>query len=50
MKDLRSLTYFLGLEVRHGPPGISLNQHKYASDLVVTIGLQEATFIDTSME
>ncbi|KAF5466095.1 hypothetical protein F2P56_016052 [Juglans regia] len=32
------------------PSGISLNQHKYASDLVATTGLQEATSIDTPME
>ena len=39
MKDLESLTYFLGLEVHHSPSGISFNQHKYASDLVATAGL-----------
>lgn len=49
-KDLGSLTYFLGLEVHRGPSGISLNQHKYASDLVATAGLQEAPFVDTPME
>ncbi|RVW88090.1 Retrovirus-related Pol polyprotein from transposon RE1 [Vitis vinifera] len=50
MKDLGSLTYFLGLEVHHSPSGISLNQHKYASDLVATVGLQGATSVDTPME
>ena len=50
MKDLGSLTYFLGLEVHHSPSGISLNQHKYASDLVATTGLQGATSVDTPME
>ena len=50
MKDLGSLTYFLGLEVHHSPYGISLNQHKYAGDLVATAGLQGATSIDTPME
>ncbi|RVW37994.1 Retrovirus-related Pol polyprotein from transposon TNT 1-94 [Vitis vinifera] len=50
MKDLGSLTYFLGLEVHHSPSGISLNQHKYASDLVATASLQVATSVDTPME
>lgn len=50
MKDLGSLTYFLGLEVHRGPSGISLNQHKYASDLVATASLQEAPSVDTPME
>jgi hypothetical protein len=40
----------LGLEVHRGPSGISLNQHKYASDLVATAGLQEALSVDTPME
>ncbi|KAF5458886.1 hypothetical protein F2P56_022881 [Juglans regia] len=50
MKDLGSLTYFLGLEVHRSPYGISLNQHKYASDLVATACMQEATSVDTPME
>ena len=50
MKDLGSLTYFLGLQVHHSPSSISLNQHKYASDLVATTGLQGATSVDTPME
>ncbi|RVW89894.1 Retrovirus-related Pol polyprotein from transposon RE1 [Vitis vinifera] len=36
--------------VHHSPSGISLNQHKYASDLVATAGLQGATSVDTPME
>ena len=50
MKDLGFLTYFLGLEVHHSPFGISLNQHKYASDLVAIASLQGATSVDTPME
>ena len=47
MKDLGFLTYFLDLEVHRSLSGISLNQHKYASDLVATAGQQEATSVDT---
>ena len=50
MKDLGPLTYFLGLEVHHSPSSISLNQHKYASDLVATARLQGATSVDIPME
>ncbi|KAF5471250.1 hypothetical protein F2P56_011695, partial [Juglans regia] len=50
MKDLGSLTYFLGLEVHRSPSGISLNQHKYASDLMATARLQEVASVDTPMK
>jgi hypothetical protein len=50
MKDIDSLTYFLGLEVRRSSSGISLNQHKYASDLVALVGLRTTSMVDTPME
>ena len=50
MKDLGPLTYFLGLEVHRSPSRISLNQHKSASDLMATAGLQEATSVASPME
>ena len=50
MKDLGPLKYFLGLEVHRSPSSISLNQHKYASDLVATVGLQGTISVDTPME
>lgn len=34
MKDLRPLTYFLGLEVNRFYDGYMVNQHKYAQDLL----------------
>lgn len=39
MKDLGSLSYFLGLEVTKMKNGIFLNQTKYATDLLVKSGL-----------
>ncbi|KAF5469137.1 hypothetical protein F2P56_013232 [Juglans regia] len=50
MTDLGPLMYFLGLEMHRSHFGISLNQYKYASDLVATAGLQEAASIDTPVE
>ena len=38
-KDIGPLMYFLSLEVHRSPSSISLNQHKYSSDLVATTGL-----------
>ncbi|KAK9940035.1 hypothetical protein M0R45_016712 [Rubus argutus] len=39
MKDLGSLSYFLGLEITRVKRGIFLNQTKYASDLLVKSGM-----------
>ena len=39
IKDLGSLTYFLGLEVYTDPFGIFLNQHKYTRALIALAGL-----------
>jgi len=40
MKDMGFITYFLSLEVHCSSSGISLYQHKYASDVAATTGLQ----------
>ena len=50
MKDLGSLTYFLGLEVHTESSGIFLNQHKYTQDLIALVGLQDTSSMDTPME
>ena len=50
MKDLRQLTYFLGLEVHHRASGIFMNQHKYIQDLITLAGLKDTAFVETPME
>ncbi|WJZ95445.1 hypothetical protein VitviT2T_014215 [Vitis vinifera] len=50
MKDLRQLTYFLGLEVHHRASGIFVNQHKYIQDLMTLAGLEDTSSVDTPME
>lgn len=49
-KDLGPLTYFLGLEVHQYLKGIILNQHKCTLDLIVTVGLQSSTLVDTPIQ
>lgn len=50
MKDLGSLTYFLGLEVHRDPSGIFVNQHKYTRDIIDLAGLKESSSMDTPLE
>lgn len=50
MKDLSSLTYFLGLEVHFDSSGVLLHQHKYSQDLIALAGLQDSFSIDTLLE
>lgn len=49
MKDLGSLTYFLGLEV-HSSFNIYVSQQKYAQDLIALAGLQDFSPVDTPLE
>ncbi|XP_049393432.1 uncharacterized mitochondrial protein AtMg00810-like [Solanum stenotomum] len=50
MKDLGTLTYFLGLEVHYNSLGVFLNQHKYTQDLIALAGLQESSSVNTPLE
>ncbi|XP_049389655.1 uncharacterized mitochondrial protein AtMg00810-like [Solanum stenotomum] len=50
MKDLGTLTYFLGLEVHNVASGVFLNQHKYNQDLISLAGLQVSSSVDTPLE
>jgi len=50
MKDLGSLTYFMGLEVHSSSSGVFLHQHKYTQDLIALAGLQDSSLVDTLLE
>jgi hypothetical protein len=50
MKDLGSLSYFLGLEVSSDQNGYYLSQAKYASDLLSRAGLTDCKVVDSPLE
>ncbi|XP_047265992.1 uncharacterized mitochondrial protein AtMg00810-like [Capsicum annuum] len=50
MKDLGTLTHFLGLEVHRDSSGVFLNQHKYTQDLISLEGLQDSSSVGTPLE
>ena len=50
MKDLRHLTYFLGLEIPRSKNGIHINQRKYAKELISSARLVNAKSFDTPLE
>ncbi|RVW23768.1 putative mitochondrial protein [Vitis vinifera] len=49
LKDLRSLHYFLGLEVKYLPNGLLVSQTKYTRDLLEHTKMLECTHINTPM-
>ena len=50
MKDLGSLSYFLGLEVTSNSQGYFLSQAKYANDLLSHVGLTDNKVASTPLE
>ena len=49
LKDLGSLHYFLGLEVKYFPNGLFVSQTKYTKDLLEHTKMMECTHINTPM-
>eukprot|EP00268_Persea_americana_P014860 TRINITY_DN16687_c0_g1_i5.p1 TRINITY_DN16687_c0_g1~~TRINITY_DN16687_c0_g1_i5.p1 ORF type:complete len:100 (+),score=5.30 TRINITY_DN16687_c0_g1_i5:492-791(+) len=50
MKDLGSLTYFLGLGISKSKEGIRVGQSKYAADLIKSTRLENAKSFNTPLE
>ena len=50
MKDLRHLSYFLGLEITHSTGDLYITQAKYAFDLLSQAGLTDSKTVDTPVE
>ena len=50
MKDLRHLSYLLGLEITHFTDGFYIPQAKYAPDLLSRAGLTNSKTVDTLVE
>jgi histone deacetylase 1/2 len=49
LKDLGFLHYFLGIEVKTLPTGISLSQEKYISDVLQRVGMGECKVVTTPL-
>ncbi|XP_026410243.1 uncharacterized protein LOC113305419 [Papaver somniferum] len=50
MKDIGSLSYFLGIEVNRSPDGYFISQSKYASKIILPAGLTDKKKVETPLE
>ncbi|KAE9596295.1 putative RNA-directed DNA polymerase [Lupinus albus] len=50
MKDLGTLTYFLGIEVASSPRGYLLSQSKYIADILDLVSLSDTKDVDSPLE
>ena len=50
IKDLRHLSYFVGLEITHSIDGFYITQAKYASELLSRAGFTDSKTVDTLVE
>nr|XP_019067532.1 uncharacterized protein LOC109119446 [Solanum lycopersicum] len=50
MKDLGTLTHFLGLEVHNIALGVIINQYKYTQNMISLAGLQDSSSVDIPLE
>ena len=49
MKDMGSLSYFIGIQAHFTPTGLFLNQEKYASDVLVAAGMLDCAPMPTPL-
>jgi histone deacetylase 1/2 len=49
LKDLGDLHYFLGIEVKRTQEGLVISQQKYASDILVWVGMKNCKVVDTPL-
>jgi hypothetical protein len=50
MSDLGLLSYYLGIEVKQSPQGISINQSAYATKILEKCGMKDCNSSQTPME